>query len=656
VVPVPKPPTPDHGEGDEPRRDAGLPGGSSGAYGDRGVGGSASPDIAAVPGDDDGRDPRLPLFACGAAGDAGPLNAWTVMMVDDVSGPERRCPGATDDELDGLLGRWAAIESWAGAAKLAVVRELIRRGAGPGSGPEGPGGLPETWAEDLAHQVAPLLGISLRAADKLIALAWTLEARLPGIGHALETGLLDYGKAKMIADETRVLDDEQAAEAEKLILAEDLKGKTWGQVQKIAAYAVVTVDPDGARKRRERAQQEDARVRFWRETAGTCALAAYGLPPDEALAANAGIEQRAQDYRAAGVKVGIDLLRVMAFADLINGIPAEDRITREQEKAAREAADTAKTAARDEDETGADGAPDESPAGNAPTDDPPADNAPAGTGHDDRPGDGEPGDDGPGSGGPDSGGSGPDRGKPGRGLGGGAALPARSNLTITLTDLLGLADRAGEAHALGPLDPALARDLAAAAARSPHSQWCVTVTDPNGYAIGHGCARIRRAKRTKRAKASPGTGTSSRDGPWAFTPDSATPGPPGGYGTWVLTLPGGQELTVKLGPVPVTKCDHRYELHSYQPSDLLRHLVQIRDGECTFPSCSRHARESDFEHALPYDKGGRTCACNAGARSRRCHKIKQSKGWDVTQPLPGWHRWTTPSGRSYTQGPKKYPA
>jgi hypothetical protein len=33
----------------------------------------------------------------------------------------------------------------------------------------------------------------------------------------------------------------------------------------------------------------------------------------------------------------------------------------------------------------------------------------------------------------------------------------------------------------------------------------------------------------------------------------------------------------------------------------------------------------------------------------------QSKGWTVTQPQPGWHQWTTPSGRTYTQGPMKYP-
>jgi hypothetical protein len=41
-----------------------------------------------------------------------------------------------------------------------------------------------------------------------------------------------------------------------------------------------------------------------------------------------------------------------------------------------------------------------------------------------------------------------------------------------------------------------------------------------------------------------------------------------------------------------------------------------------FPSCNRHAKDSDFEHAVPYDKGGRTCSCNAGARSRACHQVK----------------------------------
>jgi hypothetical protein len=253
---------------------------------------------------------------------------------------------------------------------------------------------------------------------------------------------------------------------------------------------------------------------------------------------------------------------------------------------------------------------------------------------------------------------------------------------LPLATLLGLANRPGEGHRLGPLDPDLCRELALAAAASPDSRQCVTVTDPDGIAIGHGCARaVGRGNRQAGAEAplpslSPGiaalpsrvnltitvrrltelTATTGLPGraAWGFTRD-IDPGPPGGYGNWRLTLPGGRNLMVKLGPVPTFDCDHRYESRAYQPNDALRHLVQVRDGECTFPPCSRHARESDFEHATPYDKGGRTCACNAGARSRACHQVKQSPGWAVTQPKPGWHQWETPSGRTYLQGPKRYP-
>src|SRR5262249_11678804 len=163
----------------------------------------------------------------------------------------------------------------------------------------------------------------------------------------------------------------------------------------------------------------------------------------------------------------------------------------------------------------------------------------------------------------------------------------------------------------------LARDLAAAAAASPHSHWCVTVTDPDGIAVGHGCARPARTnKRTRKTAGGTGPALFGRTGraypmphranlppagnrasppdrtPWALTPAGAR-GPHGGHGAWVLTLPGGRHLTLQLGPVPVTGCDHRHQSHAYQPGDTLRHLVEIRDGTCTFPPCSRHARHCD---------------------------------------------------------------
>jgi hypothetical protein len=590
------------------------------------------------PGEEPARDLRLADFAEGGPGDTCPPGPGLAAVIAELSGPQWRCAGATDEELVGLLARWDALGSWAEAGKLGVVRELLRRRAHAGldGAPSMHGDLPDRWEVGTAHEVSAALAISPRSADNLTCFAWDLQARLPGIGAALAAGILTPLKARIISEELKVLGDEHAAQAEKLIL-DQLDRQTPAQLGRLAAHAVVTVDPDGAAKRREHAEREEARVRFWRDNGGACALAAFGLPTDAALAANDAINDRAAAYKAAKIRpeARMDQLRVLAFLDILTGITLESRI----------ACDRAAQAARPS-ASGDDGSTSHGAHGG------PGSSYPNGTG-------GGGGDDDGISAREDASPDGPHQHDAGNAEPGGPAaapvlptLTARSNLTLPLVTLLGLADRPGAGHGLGPLDPALVRELAATAASSPHSQWCLTITDSQGTAVAHGCAKPARAKKNRA-----GRRPASRDGParWAFTPRD-DPGPPGGYGTWTLTLPGGREYTVRLEPVPVTDCDHRHESRGYQPGDTLRHLVQVRDGTCTFPPCSRHARESDFEHAIPYDNGGRTCACNGGARSRRCHRVKQSKGWTVTQPQPGWHQWTTPSGRTYTRGPMRYPA
>ena len=401
-------------------------------------------------------------------------------------------------------------------------------------------------------------------------------------------------KARIISDELKVLDDERAAQAEKLIL-DQLDGQTPAQLGRLAAQVVCTVDPDGAAKRRQHAEREEARVRFWRDNGGACALAAFGLPTDAALAANDAINDRAAAYKSAKLRpdARMDQLRVLAFLDILNGITLDTRI------ACDRAAQAAQASAGGDDGSTSDDAGDD-PGGTRPDDDGSAHASDGG--HDTSAGDVSTSDAGGADSTSDKAGDGSTTGGPGGGRPGGPAaapvlpaLTARANLTLPLATLLGLAERPGAAHGLGPLDPALVRDLAATAAGSPHSQWCITITDSQGVAVAHGCAKPARTKKNRPA---------SRDGParWAFTPTD-DPGPPGGYGTWTLTLPGGRELIVKLEPIPVTDCDHRHESRGYQPSDTLRHLVQVRDGTCTFPPCSRHARESDFEHAVPYRQG-----------------------------------------------------
>ena len=203
---------------------------------------------------------------------------------------------------------------------------------------------------------------------------------------------------------------------------------------------------------------------------------------------------------------------------------------------------------------------------------------------------------------------------------------------------------------LGPVDPWLARDLAAAAARNPKTTWCVTVTDEHGHAVGHGCARPEPRSHRNRAGPGPPPGAG-----FSFTPASRD-GPPGGYGTWRLRTPGpGPDLVVTLDPLTTDPCDHRHQARGHDPGARLRHLSQIRHATCTSPACRRPASQCDFEHNTPYEAGGRTCLCNTGPKCRHDHRLKQNPRWKVDQLPDGTFTWTTPAGRQYTTEPTRYP-
>ena len=103
------------------------------------------------------RDPRLAQFAAAEGRDALVPSGRLALIADEVSAPGRRCPGATDDELVGLLRAWAAVESWAAGAKLGVIAELIRRDGPPphdGYHDGYHGDLPDAWSPSLRHELA----------------------------------------------------------------------------------------------------------------------------------------------------------------------------------------------------------------------------------------------------------------------------------------------------------------------------------------------------------------------------------------------------------------------------------------------------------------------------------------------------------------------
>jgi hypothetical protein len=185
---------------------------------------------------------------------------------------------------------------------------------------------------------------------------------------------------------------------------------------------------------------------------------------------------------------------------------------------------------------------------------------------------------------------------------------------------LGQSDAPGQAASLGPLDAYASRDLAAALAASTQTRWCLTLTAPDGRALGHGCAR-----------ASPGPGP-----------------PPPGSADWLRS--------VKISWLECGECTHQRQSSGYRPSASLRHLIKIRHRTCAFPGCRRQAYRCDDDHTLAHDQGGRTCECNLAPLCRRHHQAKQAPAWHLDQPEPGILVWTLPHGRRYTVMPGTYPA
>ena len=422
-----------------------------------------------------------------------------------LAGHGNRYAACDDATVLVAAGRWAAVEAYAAAMKLAAVAEAIRRSPdqGCGAGMASAGDMPLRWEFGMEEQTGLELSCSPGSAGRVLEDSWQLAARLPLTWEALRDGIIDLPKARMIVTETSILSDTDALEAERQ-LSGYWADKTWAQLHARITRIVVNLDPAAVEKKREQAQRDDAKVRFWRESTGAAALAGYGLPPDEALQADARIQARARAYRKAGIGGTMDQLRAAAYLDLINGSDARDRL------GLRTSSDDADggRGPDDADDAGADDAAE------GPEDDGNTQHCGADVDENSRPGDEGDGSDG-------AGGVRPRRGGPtGSGPGGGSTpaadagqgeygegFAANLDLTLPLATLTGLAERAGEAARLGAIDPALVRNLANAAIRNPGSTIRVIITGPDGRAAGFGIARERKKRDTRRGNPPPSAPT-----------------------------------------------------------------------------------------------------------------------------------------------------
>ena len=562
-------------------------------------------------------------------------------LTDTATRPDR-IADLDDDELIGALRAWRRLESWTAAGALAMVAELARRRPADRTPPAPPGQFPDQPSEFVADEIAAALTLTGPAAGTCLDLAMDLATRLPGTAQALRAGIIDYLRARIIAEATRILGPDDARQVENMILAKAGQ-QTSGQLRAALAREILVIDPEAAQRRREQAQR-DPRIRRWREDAGTAALAGYGLPPADVLEADQHLSERALYLRAAGVTGTLDELRARAYLDALLGRdptqpaqPAEPGAASESSlptstppsgpsepapsgaptstgpSGSRDAAPSTEAALSG---ASADPASSASSTGAAPagpsagtplsTDSQPsADTAPSAKAMSPRPSadpeppapsakamsprpSADPEPPAPSASAAPSTGAAPSASPaaPAGPTGSGGRLAARINLTVPLTTLLGLPGDPGDIGGFGPIDPALARDITARAAAHPSTSWTVTITH-TGQAIAHGPVPARRARRFLSHPGNPGA-----SGPHDGDPHDSSPGGPGGPGH----RPPGQprppgrppspgDLTIKITPLARGRCGHRTEEFRYQPSRRLQDLVIARTTTCSAPGC-----------------------------------------------------------------------
>jgi Domain of unknown function (DUF222) len=611
-------------------------------------------------------------FGQGQAHDTAAPEPRLAALADDAAGPGRDFGEVDDDALMGLIGARSRLSSRQAWELLTALAELIRRRPAPYCEPEGAARLPRVWAEGTSAEVSVQLAVTQRAATRLLGLAYDLAAKLPRTSAALRDGVLDQDKADTVASWCATLDGDQAGQAEDLLFAQDgIETMTWTMIRDRIGRAVLTVDPDAARKRRVRGTR-DACVETKLELSGNMQIAAREIPPASALAVDRKLTGRARELKKSGVKGTMSRLRVLAYLErwgITDPFPAPDPDDPE-----------------DQDGDGQDGEwpedwPQDDGRDHHGKDDRPGDDGPADGGPDEgRPGDGGPGGNGPG-GRPGGGGSGPCSGgcacggtpPAGTGTGGGGTgdgMAGWLHLTVPASTLLEHGDRAGQLSKLGPVDADLARSLAGQIAGNGQSVICVTVTGPDGRPVAHACGKPARGDPArpvgKRKHDPPGTPAPQDPVPPALQPlrpagpagpaGSSAPGGPGqpGYGTWRLSYDG-RDLDLTFEPLD-GQCDHRHESPGHDPGKHLKHLTAVLNQDCTLRTCRTPEHRSDYEHARPSDQGGRTCLCNGHPCCRHDHRSKQAPGWHVEGTgQPGHFTWTLPSGRSYLSKPTSYP-
>ncbi|MGH3165965.1 MAG: HNH endonuclease [Trebonia sp.] len=510
--------------------------------------------------------------------------------------------------------------------------------------------VPVMASTEVTSEIALAFTATEYAAGKLAETSadlWARLPRLPRLHRELEAGRTDYDRVKVLWEGTQDLSNEDAGKVDAMLSATS-GSMTTGELRDAVKRAVIRIDPAAADKRRERAEKR-ARASLYANRNGTATLALEDIPAAQGAAAKARVNAIARAAKSAGAVEELPALEAKTALGLILGtLPL---------------------------------IPPQVPPGDSPGD-------PGGPCGPDSGQGGPPGpDSGPG------GSPGPAAGGPGGDPGGeampwpripdtsGAAAPGCASITPGLAlrrqgriklltpwrTLAGMAGEPGDLTWFGDVTPGTARDLARAAATDQGARWSLIVTGDDGHAIAYAVLRHPRE-----------TGTPGLVGEITLTIAASLAA---GLNYDEEMRERARQMLAGLAPelaalleeaISVADkaaaeaelraimdeaaggCAHTMEVASYKVPETMRRWLAARDRICRNPICRQRAAQCDWDHTVPFGRGGRTCPCGLGALCRKHHQLKQLPGWQVGQDGRGRFTWTTPAGLTYRKEPFKY--
>jgi hypothetical protein len=179
--------------------------------------------------------------------------------------------------------------------------------------------LPRVVAPDqfAADEIRAALVLTRRAADAQFWLAHDVVSRLPAVHAAMDAGVLDEPRARVLSDWTAGLNP-AAARAVCAQLLPRAPGLTTGQLVEQIKKLAIALDPDWARRRYEQALA-DRKVVGYRNPDGSANLSGQNLPVDRVAAASGHIDALAKAAKHAGDLRPIDHIRADLFLGMTDG-------------------------------------------------------------------------------------------------------------------------------------------------------------------------------------------------------------------------------------------------------------------------------------------------------------------------------------------------